>query len=90
MHGRDAAALMNGALIATTIHRRGLQMDGKFIDMHTRVTDSVVSNCHFTNEYLEALGLELASLDRHVYEELVIIMRGRLGGGEVTGFGQQP
>ena len=90
MHGRDAAALINGSLMATTIHRRGVQKDGKFIDCHCRISDAVVSSCHFTTEYLEALGLELASLDRHVYEELIVVLRSRLGDGEITGFGQQP
>ena len=42
------------------------------------------------NPDLEALGLELASLDRHVYEELIVVLRSRLGDGEITGFGQQP
>ena len=90
MHGRDAAAVINDALSAVTVHRRGIQLDGKFCDLHARVSDTVVSNGRFPDEYLAALGYELASLDKHVFEEVILVMRRRLGTGEISGFGQQP
>ena len=90
MHGRDAAATINNALSAITIHRRGLQLDGKFFDLHCRITDAVVAGGHFNDDYMAALGYELASLDKTVFEEVVNLMRRQLGTGEVTGFGQQP
>ena len=90
MHGRDAAATVNGALSAVTVHRRGVQLDGRFCDMHCRVTDAVINSCHFSSDYLDSLGYELATLDRKVFEEVVTIMRRRLGDGELSGFGQQP
>ena len=90
MHGRDAAAVINDALSAVTVHRRGIQLDGKFCDLHARVSDTVVSNGRFPDEYLAALGYELATLDKHVFEEVILIMRRRLGTGEISGFGQQP
>ena len=90
MHGRDAAAVVNDAVSAVTIHRRGLQLDGKFVDLHCRVSDTVISTGHFGPEYLELLGYELASLDKTVYEEIVRVMRQRLGEGDISGFGNQP
>ena len=90
MHGRDAAAVVNDALSAITVHRRGVQLDGKFVDLHCRISDTVVSTGHFTTEYLELLGFELASLDKNVFEEVIHVMRRRLGTGEISGFGQQP
>ena len=90
MHGRDAAATVNGALSAVTIHRRGVQLDGRFADMHCRVTDAVINSCHFSSDYLDSLGYELSTLDRKVFEEIVNVMRHRLGEGELSGYGQQP
>ena len=90
MHGRDAAAVVNDSLSAITVHRRGVQLDGKFVDLHCRVSDTVISTSHFTNEYLELLGYELATLDKTVFEEVIHVMRRRLGTGEISGFGQQP
>ena len=90
MHGRDAAAVINDALSAITVHRRGIQLDGKFVDLHCRVSDTVVATGHFNNEYLELLGYELATLDKTVFEEVIHVMRRRLGTGEISGLGQQP
>ena len=90
MHGRDAAAVVNDSLSAITVHRRGIQLDGKFTDLHCRISDTVIASGRFTDEYMVALGYELATLDKTVFEEVIRVMRRQLGPGEISGFGQQP
>ena len=74
MRGRAAAEVANNELVATTVHRRGVRKGGKFYDIHLRMSDRVVAEGDVPLEYINGLGMELAGLDRAVYEEVLEIL----------------
>ena len=88
MRGREAAKIAQTDLIATTVHRRGLQLGGRFYDLHMRMCDNVINDGGIPYEYLDSLGTELSSYDRQVFDEIVGILRRHMGEG--SGFGDEP
>ena len=90
MRGQQAAIMANSDLLGMTVHRRGINMDGQFFDLHTRICDAVLQNGQFSYDYLQGLGNELSALDRAVYEEVVGKLRAGLESAPGQSIGQEP
>ena len=92
MIGQNASAILNAQLDGVSIHRRALSQSGLFHDIHVRFADSVICAGQMADDYLAALGLEMASLDKEVYDEIVRVLRESLDRPDYVdgGYGSQP
>ena len=88
MRGREAARIAQQDLVAMTVHRRGLQLGGRFYDIHTRMCDNVINDGGIPIEYLDSLGSELSTFERAVFDEVVTILTRHMGEG--PNFGDEP
>ena len=75
MIGAQAAEQLLTGLTGATIHRRGLRHGRFFYDCHTRMSDTVLVNCQIDPGYMMNLGLEMSSLDRGVYDNLMDVVK---------------
>ena len=75
MIGAQAAEQLLASLTGATLHRRGFRHKNVFYDCHTRMSDSVMMNCQIDPGYMMNLGLELATLDRGVYDNLMDVIK---------------
>ena len=75
MIGAQAAEQLLASLTGATLHRRGFRHKNVFYDCHTRMSDVVLMNCQIDPGYMMNLGLELATLDRGVYDNLMDVIK---------------
>ena len=75
MIGVQAAEQLLSGLTGATLHRRGIRHKHVFYDCHTRMSDSVMMNCQIDPGYMMNLGLELAGLERGVFDSLMDVLK---------------
>ena len=71
MLGVEAARHLNRDYVGPSVHRRGLNVRGMFIDGHVRVQESVITQGNMCPVYLASLGNELSMLDREIFDEFL-------------------
>ena len=77
MWGSDAAKIVHD-LGGQTVNRQGLNTSDGLTDLHVRVYYNVLTQGHFGDLYLQALGGELSGLGREVYLEFVDRLKNEL------------
>ena len=75
MIGAMAADRLLRSLNGITLHRRGLKWRHLVLDTHYRMSDDVMMQGQVDLHYVQSLGLELATLDRAVYDGLIVVIR---------------
>ena len=71
MLGAEAARHLNREFIGPSVHRKGSNVRGMFIDGHVRIQENVISRGNMCPIYLANLGNELSMLDREIFEEFL-------------------
>ena len=71
MFGKEAARHIND-VGGKTIHRRGLALEDKLIDLHLRIADSELSKTNSSECFLNQLGSESSSLGDDIYKQYLI------------------
>ena len=87
MLGKTAASILNKEMDGMSVHRRALSTVGHFHDLHVRLTDGVIYAGQMADDFLIALGVELAGLDHQVYIEVVQLLQEVLNGPNAVGSG---
>ena len=82
--GKEAADMVTKHLLGKTIHRRTLVIFGMNVDLHIRIQEKDLGTGAFPHDFNDQLGMELAGLPPHVFDELVTIML-----RNITGLNQQ-
>ena len=84
LFGKEGAEMATKNLLGKTIHRRTLVALGMNVDLHIRVSEKDLGTSAFPNDFNDQLGMELAGLPPHVFDELVTILL-----RHITGLNQQ-
>ena len=71
MIGAEAARRLNQRYVGPTVHRRGSNIRGMFVDAHVRLSRDVIAEGNLCQSYLQILGQELSLLDREIFEEFL-------------------
>ena len=92
MLGKTAASILNKEMDGMSVHRRALSTVGHFHDLHIRLTDGVIYAGQMADDFLIALGVEMAGLDHQVYLEVVQLLQEVLNGPDTVtgGYGSMP
>ena len=75
MIGAAAAERLLQSLCGITLHRRGLKWQHLFLDTHYRMSDEVMCQGQVDMHYVQTLGMELASMDRAIFDGLVAVIQ---------------
>ena len=76
MLGAEAARTLNRNFLGPTVHRRGTNTHGMFVDCHVRVKQDVIMEGNMCPVYLNNLGHELSLLDREIFDEFLTKIMG--------------
>lgn len=92
MLGAEAARVLNKDYVGPTVHRRGTNCRGMFLDSHMRIQERVIIDGNMCPVYLQSLGQELSSLDREIFDEFYSKVRGEVDTLAIQGraFGSCP
>ena len=75
MFGAVAADRLMQHMNGITLHRRGLKWRHLVLDTHYRMADEVMINGQVDLHYVQSLGMELATLDKAVFDGLIVAIR---------------